>query len=465
MLLAGFADGAEHVDITGREPILPSPIPLADAAAMVLGACGGAAASLWHGLTGEWQRASVNLREAATALDSYRRLELVESTRRVQIPPPVRDALSVPHQAGDGRWIHLSGTQPHLRAGTLRTLGCAPTDAEVSRAVGARASFALESQLSEAGVPAAVYRTSAEWSEHDQGHGLHSVPLVEIERISASPREPHAPPGGAPRRPLDGIRIVDLSRVLAGPSTVKLLALFGADAIRLTRPGAFEDPAVTVDTGFGKLAAWLDVDRQDHRHALENLVAQADVLVENSRFGSLARKGFGVEHMTRLRPGLIYVSLNCYGHTGPWRQRRGYEPHADAATGLRTSADPHVEPDPFFRTVSDYTTGWLGTLGVMGALRRRAIEGGSYHVRVSLARTAMWVHSLKRVDPEAASGLGDVEQFMTTSITPYGKLRHCRPPITFSDAPLEWSVPTAPFGMHQPVWPTAHDGRQADARA
>jgi crotonobetainyl-CoA:carnitine CoA-transferase CaiB-like acyl-CoA transferase len=452
--LVGLPDCSDHVVIEGSEPILPSRHPLAEAAALALGGVGGACARLWADLTGESARATVELREAAAALDAYRRLDIVRGDQLVPIPPPSRDALSAPIQAADDRWIQLNGTQRRFRDGTLRVLGCTADAGAVQRAVRARTSSELEEELSARGLPAAVYRTPDEWTDHAQGALLSTTPLIEVERVGDSPPAPLAAAGQpSPALPLDGTRIIDLSRVLAGPSAVKLLTAFGAEALRLTRPGTFEEPSVITDTGFGKRSAWMDLDRPAERRVFDSLLQGADVLVENSRYGSLARKGVGVESLTELRPGLIYVSLNCYGHAGPWRERRGYEPHADAVAGLRTWSDPHLEPDPFFRTIADYASGWLAALGIIGALRRRGAEGGSYHVRVSLARTAMWVESFPTISPDRATGVGDVEPFMMLTETPMGLLRHCRPPVSMSGGlPIGWRLPPSPLGSHIPDW-------------
>lgn len=450
--LVSVPDVSDHVVLEGDEPVLPFRFPYAEAAATVLAACGGACAWLWANLTGRWQTASVDLREAAMALDAYRRLDIIDANGASPIPSPVRDALSGPVQAGDERWIQLNGSQYHFRDATLKVLAATLDDVSVRQAARAWTAFGIEDRLASLGVPAAVYRTAEEWSVHPQGSLLTSTPLVEIERVSDSPVESYGPDRGSLERPLSAIRSIDLSRVLAGPTAVKLLAAMGSEAIRLTRPGAFEERAVMTDTGFGKRSAWMDLDRPDHLQTLHSLVRDADVLVENTRFGGMARRGVGVDAMTTLRPGLIYASLNCYGHTGPWRERRGYEPHGDAVAGLRTAEDPRIEPDPFFRTIADYTSGWLAALGILGALYRRSVEGGSYHVRVSLARTAMWVRSFPTVDPVLATGVGDVEPFMVLTETPFGLLRHCRPPLRLSETPTRWELPPCPFGTHRAEW-------------
>jgi hypothetical protein len=449
----GLPDVTDHVVLKGTEPVLPFRYPYAEAAATVLGACGGACAFLVANLTNEWQTASVDLREAAIALDAYRRLEIIDANGDPSpIPSPVRDALSGPLHTADDRWIQLNSSQAHFRDATLGLLECGLDEVSVRSSVRAWTSFALEERLAVLGVPAAVYRTSEEWTNHPQGSLLTATPLVEIERVGDSPAEAYAPPDAAHEMPLSSVRTIDLSRVLAGPTAVKLLAALGCDAIRLTRPGAFEEVAVMTDTGFGKRSAWMDLDRADQSQTFRELVRGADVLVENTRFGGMSRHGAGVQAMTAVRPGLIYVSLNCYGHAGPWRERRGYEPHGDAVVGLRTSEDPHAEPDPFFRTIADYTSGWLAALGILGALYRRSVEGGSYHVRVSLARTAMWVRTFPTVNAAAATGVGDVEEFMTVTETPFGLVRHCRPPLTLSRTPVAWRLPPFPFGTHAAEW-------------
>jgi hypothetical protein len=295
-----------------------------------------------------------------------------------------------------------------------------------------------------------VFRTRIEWADHVQGSILQASPPVALTRVGDSEPEPLR----SIVAPLDGVRVVDLTRVLSGPSSAKLLAAFGAQVMHVASPAIFEQPVCIVDGGFGKLSSFIDFRRGDEAQALRTLIGAADVFVQNVRHGSLDKRGFGLEEMVTHRPGLIYVSINCYGARGPWAGRRGYEPHADAATGMHTRSDPTEAPHTFFRPVSDYVAGWLAALGAMAAMWARASDGGSYHVAVSLARTSMWIQSLgDDLDPAAATGVNDISAYELVTDTPFGTIRHLRPPVQLSRTPTAWRLPAVPLGTHEPRWP------------
>ncbi len=227
-------------------------------------------------------------------------------------------------------------------------------------------------------------------------------------RIGDAAREPLPGPRAVERgaRPLSGVRVLDLTRVLAGPTCARTLAEHGAEVLHVRSPKLPSIEPFVIDTNPGKRSCYLELDRREEVAQLRALVRDAHVFSQGYRPGALARRGFAPEALTQLRPGIIVVSIDCYGHDGPFAGRPGWEQLAQTVTGMAHEHAGDKHPALVPAAINDYTTGYLGALGVMCALARRASEGGSWHVRVSLARTAMWIMSLPRTAPAGmASGL------------------------------------------------------------
>jgi crotonobetainyl-CoA:carnitine CoA-transferase CaiB-like acyl-CoA transferase len=241
--------------------------------------------------------------------------------------------------------------------------------------------------------------------------------------------------------------------MLAGPACGRVLAEHGADVLAITSP-VIENPlAFVIDTGHGKRSAFLDLEGAEDAARLSELAAGADVFVQGFRTGALARRGFSPEQLADLRPGIVYVSINCYGHEGPFVERPGWEQLAQSVAGIAARQGSEERPKLLPAAACDYTTGYLGALGTIAALACRAREGGSWHVRVSLARTAMWFDDLGTTcDPDVASGVDDREAWMASAETAYGSLTYLRPVVEMSRTPARWDLPTAPLGSHEPAW-------------
>ncbi len=184
---------------------------------------------------------------------------------------------------------------------------------------------------------------------------------------------------------------------------------------------------------------------------LRALAAEADVFTQGYRGGSLERRGFGPSDLAELRPGIVVVTINCYGDAGPWRMRPGWEQMAQTVSGLAVGQGGSDHPALVPAAACDYTTGYLAALGTMAALWRRSVEGGSYHVRASLCQTATWFAGAPAVSGEP-NGFGDADSFLTSSDTPYGRLRHLAPVARLAATPARWEVPTSPIGTHRAAW-------------
>jgi hypothetical protein len=305
-----------------------------------------------------------------------------------------------------------------------------------------------------------MVRTMEEWSQHPQAAAIASLPLMEIVKIGDSPPE-KLPEGG---RPLAGVRVLDLTRVLAGPTCARTLAEHGADVLKITGPHLPNIGYQEFDTGHGKLSAHLDLREPNELETLRGLVRDTDVFSQGYRPGTLGSRGLSPEALAELRPGIVYISLSAFGHVGPWAMRRGFDTVVQTISGITSrqgSLFPGDEPGPQFYPVSaiDYLTGYLMAFGAMVALGRRVREGGSWLVRISLAQTGRWLvergqtpeSQLQDVPKEFTAA--ELERWTMTSETPAGRLHHLGPVVQLSETAPHWARSSVPLGHHDPVWP------------
>jgi crotonobetainyl-CoA:carnitine CoA-transferase CaiB-like acyl-CoA transferase len=299
-------------------------------------------------------------------------------------------------------------------------------------------------------------RSPEEWAAHPQGRAVARLPLIEIARIGEAP--PARFPAGA-EGPLSGIRVLDLTRVIAGPVCGRTLAAHGADVMRVTAPHLPGMPDLDIDTGRGKLSAALDLRAVEERERLASLVREAHVFVQGYRPGALARHGFSPEALADKRPGIVAVSLSAWGHEGPWAGRRGFDSQVQNASGINVAeaeAAGVAAPKELPAQALDHATGYLMAFGATMALLRKAREGGSWHVRVSLAQTGHWLKGLGRLQrgfdcPEPAGE--ELKALLVAMDTPFGRVTFVRHAAHLSNTPALWSRPPVPLGTHAPVWP------------
>ena len=464
---AGLAFFGETPEVIGRDPIMRFPRPLGEASATAIGLCGDAAAEIWRRRTGATQRPRVEVRRAAAALAGYafQLLEPGGAAVRGRDWDAESDGLRAwgarsmlrgenagnpavgLYRTRDGRWFHVHGGLPHLAD---RIMGVLDTDGPGIRAAVARwEAEALEDALAEAGTCGVAVRDAREWLRHPQGRALTGRPAVEVFRVGDAP--PRSLPDGD--GPLGGLRVLDLSLALAGPVCARTLAEHGADVLRIAAPDRADRQPFEVETGHGKRAAWLDLDQAADREQLSELASRADVFSQSYRPGALARRGFGVAEIAARAPGIIYVSISCYGHEGPWSGRRGWEGLAQATTGLTVPRPEGGPPRLAPGSVCDYLTGYLAARGVMEALLRRVEEGGTWHVRASLCQTGMWLAGLGAIDETEAPAEPDMfDDLLVGTGTPYGHLRHLPPALELPNTPSRWRrAPPLP-GQDAPSW-------------
>ena len=450
------ADRAGEVEFTGgTDPILPTPFRIGVAGAATLAATGIAAADLWQRRTGRRQSIGVDVRQATASLRSGHYLKV----RGDQVSSE-RNSIMGFYPTKDGRWSYIHANFVNHREAALKVLGCEESREAVTRAVAAWDAADLEEAIIAAKGAGGMVRSQAEWARHPQAAAIAALPLMEIVRIGDSAPEP-LPDGN---RPLSGMRVVDLTRVLAGPTCARTLAEHGADVMKISAPHLPNLGYQELDTGHGKLSSYLDLREQRDVGRLRDLVRQADVFAQGYRPGTLDARGLSAEELAALRPGLVYVSLCAFGHTGPWASRRGFDTVIQSVSGIaarQAEIVPGGSPGPQFYPASaiDYCTGYLMAAGAMVALNRRAEEGGSWLVRISLAQVGKWIVDLGEVpagsvrNVPAEFSADELDRWSMVSETPSGRLQHLKPVVQLSETPPYWARPSVPLGYHPPVWP------------
>jgi hypothetical protein len=440
----GIRAPAAAVELTGRS-LLPSPYPASELATASIATAGLALAELLDvlGMPPGPVRVDRSLADRwfgfAIRPDGW-------------TPPPPWDPIAGDYPAREG-WIRLHTNAPHHRAAALRALGVAEDRDAVAAAVRTWDPDELESAVVAEGGAAARLRSPGAWARHPQGAAVALEPLVAIEVTDAAPAEP-----GLWRpvlaRPLAGLRVLDLTRVLAGPVATRLLAGLGADVLRID-PLDWSEPGVELEVTLGKRLARLDLRDAAGMTTLRELLAGADVLVHGYRGDALERLGLGAAERRRLRPGLVDVSHVAYGWTGPWRLRRGFDSLVQMSSGIAwPGLDADAAPTPLPVQALDQATGYLEAAAALRGLARRVRDGRGSVSRLSLARTAaeLQAHAGEEREP-----LGDAAApWATIPVeTGWGPARMAAPPLSVGEAVLRWVRGPRPLGSDEPGWAPA----------
>ena len=448
----------------GAEAVVPTPLRAASAAAASLGLGAAVAGEIWRFRGGEKQSVAVDLKAAAASLVSY---SLLRRSGETLARPDEANPTTGFYQCADGRWIHLHGGFAHQAMRTLDLLNAANDPKAIVESVSKWSGLALEDALAYMQLCGAVVRSEEEWRAGVQGRLV--GPPIMLKKIGEAPPLRLADSD----TPLGGIRVLDLTRVLAGPACSRLLASHGADvlAIRAERLPSVEQ--FDLDLSAGKRLALLDLAKPADSEALRRLVRGADVFVESYRPGALSKLGFSPAALAHIAPGMTYVSVSAYGSEGPWAGRRGWEQLVQAASGIaveqgafmaaRRKSRRETLPELIPAAVLDYTTGYLAAAGAMAALLRRIREGGSWLVQVSLAATAMWLQSLGKIDaasvPESWEPRDGLDPYLVSCDTRSGRLELLGPVVRMSKTPPLMGGP--PDNADAPRWVSAHEGANA----
>jgi crotonobetainyl-CoA:carnitine CoA-transferase CaiB-like acyl-CoA transferase len=451
--VGGDLSALDAVTLTGEEPQLPSSFRVAAAAQASIAAAALAAAEIWKLRSGQSQGVTVDMRHAVVECRSERYLRVDGKP-----PPPAWDAIAGIYRTRDQRFVRLHTNFPHHRDAVCKVLECKPERDDVQAALMQWDGEAFETAAYAAGGVVALMRSHEQWSELPHARALAELPLVSIEKIGeAAPK-----PWPAGDRPLAGVRVLDLSRVIAGPVAGRTLAVHGADVLLISGPDLPAIPWLTIDTGRGKLASFVELGSEQGRDCLRDLLAQADIFSQGYRPRALASLGFSPQDAARINPGIVYVSLSAYGHAGPWADRRGFDSLVQTSTGFNHAEGraAGVEgPKELPAQMLDHATGYLMAFGTVMAKARQSREGGSWHVRVSLAQTGRWLWNLGRIaDGFKTEDLRgeEVIPFIEEQPSGFGPLRSVSHSAVLSKTPAVWARPAMPLGSHPPQWPPRH---------
>jgi crotonobetainyl-CoA:carnitine CoA-transferase CaiB-like acyl-CoA transferase len=449
-LAGGEPSALGAVTLTGEEPQLPSSFRVAAAAQASIAAAGLAAAHVWKLRSGHSQDVAVDMCHAVVECRSERYLRVDDKP-----PPPAWDAIAGVYKTRDHRFVRLHTNFRHHRDAVCAVLNCKPERDDVQAALLQWDGEAFETAAYGSGGVVAMMRSHDEWSDLPQAKALAALPLIGIEKIGEAAPKPW-PKGD---RPLAGLRVLDLSRVIAGPVAGRTLAVHGADVLLIAGPDLPAIPWLTIDTGRGKLTSFIELKSEQGRDSLRALLAQADIFSQGYRPQALARLGFSPQEAAQINPGIVYVTLSAYGDAGPWAERRGFDSLVQTSTGFNHAEGQAAGvdgPKELPAQMLDHATGYLMAFGAMMARARQSREGGSWHVRVSLAQTGRWLWNLGRV----ADGL-KTEDLRKDAIGPFledvpsgfGPLSSVRHSAALSKTPAFWSRPAMPLGSHPPQWP------------
>ena len=447
----GNAADLDAVTLTGNEPVLPSSFRVDAIAQVSVAAAALAAAAIWKARTGQAQQVSVDMLHAAIECRSERYLRVEGKP-----PPPAWDAIAGVYRTGDGRYVRLHTNFPHHRDNVCKVLNCEPVRENVQAALMKWEGVAFEAAAYAGGCVVSLMRTRDEWLATEHAKALAALPLITFEKIGEAP--PRTWPKGD--RPLAGLRVLDLSRVIAGPVAGRTLAAHGADVMLVAGPDLPSIPWLVIDTGRGKLSTHIDLTSPAGKATFEALLSKADIFSQGYRPQSLAGLGFPPQDATRINPGIVCVSLSAYGHAGPWSGRRGFDSLVQTSTGFNHAEGQAAGiegPKELPMQVLDHATGYLMAFGAMMGRLRQAREGGSWLVRVSLAQTAHWLWSLGRIDGGLATpepGKEAVAPLIEAMPSGFGELRAVCHSAILSATPAIWSRPAVPLGTHPPVWPS-----------
>ena len=366
--------------------------------------------------------------------------------------PPAWDPIAGDYQAADG-WIRLHTNAPHHRAAALGVLGVAADKAAVAAAVSRWPADELEAAVVAAKGCAATMRSQTDWQQHPQGHAVAAEPLLHWANFPADPRSDWMP---LPERPLAGIRVLDLTRVLAGPTATRFLAGYGATVLRIDPP-FWDEPSLEPEMTVGKTCAGLDLRETADLRRLEELVAQADIMVHGYRADALTALGLDAERRRALNPALIDVALDAYGWTGPWRNRRGFDSLVQVSCGIAASGMRLLgrdRPTPLPVQALDCAAGYVMAAAAIRALTQRRRTGVGAAIRTSLARIA---HLLMTAAPGAEMGAPLLEETAadldpTPERTAWGPAKRLKSPLAVAEAKMSWDIPCGPLRSHMAAW-------------
>lgn len=451
------------VTLEGKDPVIQSPHYLGEASASAHLAIGIAGAAIWKERTGKTTDISVNILDALNHLHPTHFVQ--QQGKMINVGAefvPVNGLF----QCRDERHIMLEAGPPYakLQKGYQNFFDCGDNKVSYAREVALWESFALEEALSRAELPVCRAFTPEEWRNHPQGKVLADTPVVEIIKIADGDPVPFEPSDEL-AAPLAGIKVLDFTHVLAGPRSARTLAEYGADVLHISTHQHPDTFSQHLGVDVGKRCAYLDMNVSEDKLRMDDLLRNADVFTTTYRTSVNDRFDLTPEAIARKsKRGIIYMSANAYGHSGPWASRPGFDQNAQVASGFAHTEGGVNGPrfSPVFY-LADLMTGYLAAAGMMAALLRRSREGGSYHVRLSLTRSAMWVQDLGLLDIQKQQDLPAKDTYKPKLVSYesiYGTLTNLAPPLTFSSMKLPSAIWIEPYGASKPSWDSFKGGEE-----
>lgn len=423
---------------------LPSTFAVTELAVASIGAAGQAVAQLVQQQTGRLPAVTVDQRLASFWFSS--------SIRPVgwQVPP-LWDPVAGDYASADG-WIRLHTNAPHHRAAAESILGKVTDRTDMAGKVATWNAADLEQAIVDAGGCAAQMRSWQAWQTHPQGLAVNAEAVAQRHTFDTVTEQPWL---GSVARPLAGIKVLDLTRVLAGPVASRFLAGLGADVLRIDSP-SWNEPGVVPEMTLGKRCARLDLKSPEGRQIFESLLKDADILFHGYRADALEHLGYNAEELQRLAPGLIDASLNAYGWSGPWRNRRGFDSLVQMSSGIAEAGMAWQQADrpvPLPVQALDHATGYLLAASAIQALSERLKTGRGGSARLSLARTAKLLVDAGQVPAQPAlRAEGPDDQGLVVETTAWGQAHRLLAPLSISGTPLQWDLPAGELGSHRPQW-------------
>nr|WP_315445608.1 CoA transferase [uncultured Pseudomonas sp.] len=422
---------------------LPSAFAVTELACASIAAAGQAISELLNQQTGRLPKVEVDRRLAS--------FWFATSIRPIgwQLPP-LWDPVAGDYATQDG-WIRLHTNAPHHRAAAESVLGACTDRAAMAAKVAQWASKDLEQALVDAKGCAAEMRSWAQWQQHPQGLAVNAEPLVQFTQEQDENPQTWQ---GSVTRPLAGIKVLDLTRVLAGPTASRFLAGLGANVLRIDPP-TWNEPGVVPEVTLGKRCARLDLHDPTDRSVFENLLKDADILLHGYRADALEQLGFAAERRRQLAPGLIDVCLNAYGWSGPWQNRRGFDSLVQMSSGIAEAGQRWKQadqPTPLPVQALDHATGYLMAASAIRLLTERLKTGNGGSARLSLARTAKLLIEHGPGTSEALRAEDEQDQVLQVERTPWGPAHRLQAPLQISGTPIQWALPATELGSHLPQW-------------
>ncbi|MFJ3219957.1 CoA transferase [Kitasatospora sp. NPDC086801] len=463
-VLAGIgmspADTGGAIRFHGADPVVPSTLRLGAASAIALVAKSAAVAKLWRLRGGPGQDLSVDLRVAPHRLCPFydRTWELLNGYPPEDSANPSQALGFRFYRTADDRWVMPLNPYPRIKVAAQRLLDVPDDPDRVATAIARWKARELEEAAVAAGVVLPMLRTTGELlAERHYREALADLPLIEITRIADSAPEPF--PDGAVD-PLSGIRALGMGHVIAGAGLGRALALHGGDVLNLWRPGEFEHDLTYASANVGVRSATVDPYREEGARRIRTLLASADVFYANRRPGYLDKIGLSAQEAAHLRPGIIHATASLNGERGPWADRVGFDQTAGSLVGMMLLEGDGERPAlPPVLVVNDYIVSWLMAAGVVEALTRRATEGGSYRVHVSLTRAALWILGMGVFDRDYAretAGRGEEHAYLApetfTADTPLGRYQGVTDQVRMSRTPGRYRTVLVPRGSCRPQW-------------